>query len=206
MKATTKYVHLLPLLAVVLAPLSASAQEFSADEITHDSAGNVERSRVYRTATMIRAEATASPGNSADPEFLLIVDVAKQTSYSIISSRKAILVSHGKAALNKASIALPVNANPCMPITGDPPAANTACKKLSEETVNGRQTVKWEMSVAMGGQSTTLYLWVDPNLRCIVKEQALQSTVEFQNIREGPQPASLFALPAGYQMRDVGGR
>jgi hypothetical protein len=47
----------------------------------------------------------------------------------------------------------------------------------------------------MRGQSGTQYVWVDAKLHCIVKMQMGQSTMELQNIREVPQPASSFALP-----------
>jgi hypothetical protein len=73
---------------------------------------------------------------------------------------------------------------------------------LGEETVNGRHTLTWEVSETMRGQSGTQYVWVDVKLHCIVKMQMGPSTMELQNIGKGPQPASIFALPTGYQVMD----
>jgi hypothetical protein len=204
MKANAAY--LVSIIVLALAPLAAPAQEFSADLVTHDtSSGRTTRGKVYRGASMIRAEATPQSGNATDPGVFLIVDVAQQKSYTIVSSRKAIMVAHGRAALNKASIALPFNENPCVPSDGGTLPSGSSCKELGEETVNGRHTVKWAMSETLGGHPATQYVWVDPKLHCLVKIQAWQSTVELQNIQEGPQPALLFALPTGYQTMDVGG-
>jgi len=154
---------------------------------------------------MIRAGADATPSNDGDPTFI-IVDIPKQVSNTVMPNRKAIMVAHGMAALNKAGIALPANENLCTPTNAGPDPTRTSCKNLGEETVNGRHTVKWEVSETMRGQSGTQYVWVDAKLHCIVKMQMRQSTMELQNIHEGPQPASLFALPTGYQVMDVGGR
>ena len=183
--------------------LTAQAQEFSADTVTHDSSGRILRGKLYRSATMIRAGADAASSNG-DPTFT-IVDIPKQVSNTVIPNRKGIMVAHGMAALNKVGIALPVNENPCTPTSGGSPSTRTSCRNLGEETVNSRHTVKWEVSETMRGQSGTQYVWVDAKLHCIVKMQIGQSIMELQNIREGPQPASLFALPTGYQVMDVGG-
>ena len=202
MTMRTKYITIF--IAAVVS-LTVQAQEFSADTVTHDSSGKIFRGKVYRSATMIRAGADAASSNDGDPTFI-IVDIPKQVSNTVIPNRKAIMVAHGTAALNKAGIALPINENPCMPTSGSPPSTRTSCKNLGEETVNGRHTVKWEVSETMRGQSSTQYVWVDAKLHCIVKMQMGQSTMELQNIQEGPQPATLFALPTGYQVMDVGGR
>jgi hypothetical protein len=187
-------------------PVSAVAQEFSADTISYDSSGKIIRGKVYRGATMIRAE-SAMPAAGPNRQTFLIVDTAKQVSYTIVPSQKMIMVAHGLGALNKAGIALPVNENPCNSIRGGPAPAGTACKKLGEETVNGRHTTKWEVTEMINGHAGTQVVWVDGNLHSIIKMQfAALMTMELQNIQEGPQAASLFAVPADYRQMDVGGR
>jgi len=47
---------------------------------------------------------------------------------------------------------------------------------------------------------------VDGNLHSIVKIQFGPLTEELVNIQEGPQPGSLFVVPADYRQMDVGGR
>jgi hypothetical protein len=128
MKTPTKYI-LIFLAAVV--PLTVQAQEFSADMVTHDSSGRIFRGKLYRSATMIRAGADAASSNDGDPTFV-VVDIPKQVSNTVMPNRKAIMVAHGMAAVNKAGIALPVNENPCTPTSGGPPSTRTSCRNLGE--------------------------------------------------------------------------
>jgi len=203
MKKHSKYA--VAFLAVALAPFVVQAQEFSADVVTHDQSGKTIRGKGYRGATMVRAE-SATPGAGANGSTFVIVDTAKQLAYTIVPTQKMIMVVHGLAALNKAGILLPVNENPCTPIRGGPAPAGTSCKKLGEETVDGRHTTKWEITEMINGQAGTQLVWVDGNLHSIVKMQYGPSIIELQNIQEGPQSPSLFVVPADYRQMDVGGR
>lgn len=76
------------------------------------------------------------------------------------------------------------------------------CRKVGNETVNGRNTVKYEGSSNSGEVSQ---VWLDPKLRFPVKWQGKNSGGELRNIQEGGQPASLFEIPAGYTKMDLGG-
>ena len=71
---------------------------------------------------------------------------------------------------------------------------------LGKETVNGRQTEKWEMTVAGGsGSSNKTYQWYDTELDTNVREQ--QADVysrELLDIKVGPQPAVLFTVPSDF--------
>jgi hypothetical protein len=192
------------LLVTVLLPLAAAAQEFSADTVTHDSrSAETPRGKVYRGATMIRAEGLSGPQGTSGT--FLIVDVAKQAGYLISPSRKMILVTHGKSAFLGLRIVLPVGETPCT-LPGEPPAANVSCRKLNDETVNGRQAVKWEIHDTARGRNISEYVWVDSHLNTIIKLQGQGTSIEVQNIQEGAQPASLFELPPGYQQMEAGGR
>jgi hypothetical protein len=76
------------------------------------------------------------------------------------------------------------------------------CRKVGNENVNGRSTVKYEGTNARG---ETGYVWLEPKLRFPVKWQGKNGDGEMRNIQEGPQPASLFEVPAGYTKFDMGG-
>jgi hypothetical protein len=150
---------------------------------------------------MLRAESAVPP---ADP-LVIIVDLGKQMSYTISSREKLITVSHGRAALNKIGIAYPAGTDPCTP-AGVAPSHDASCKQLGEESVNGRDAVKWELTENINGRTRTQYVWFDPKLHAAIKVVAGPATIELQNIREEPQPTSLFAIPTGYRHMDVGGR
>jgi uncharacterized protein DUF4412 len=74
-----------------------------------------------------------------------------------------------------------------------------SCKKVGTEAVNGRTCDKWE-AVEKSGEKHTF--WIDQKLHFPIKSQTGKVTTEFTNIKEGPQEASLFAVPAGYQKFD----
>jgi hypothetical protein len=77
-----------------------------------------------------------------------------------------------------------------------------SCHKSGSETVNGRSTVKYEGTNSKGEASQ---VWLDPKLRFPVKWQGTSGNGELRNIQEGSQPASLFAIPAGFTKLDMGG-
>jgi hypothetical protein len=76
-----------------------------------------------------------------------------------------------------------------------------SCHKVGNETVNGRNTVKYESTNAGGDVS---HFWLDPKLRFPVKWDGKNSGGELRNIQEGPQPASLFEIPPGFTKMDIG--
>lgn len=76
------------------------------------------------------------------------------------------------------------------------------CHKVGSETVNGRSTIKYEGTNKKGEPGAA---WFDSNLRFPVKWDGKNGGGEMQNIQEGPQPASLFEIPAGYTKMDMGG-
>ncbi len=65
-------------------------------------------------------------------------------------------------------------------------------------TVNGRSTQKWEFSSNAFGKPSKSYQWIDPKLYIAVKRADNDGVKELRNIREAPQPDSLFEIPADY--------
>jgi len=77
------------------------------------------------------------------------------------------------------------------------------CRKVGSEALNGREADKWEVRKA--GEAEPSLLWVDKRLRIVVRRESGDSLFELKNIQEGPQDASLFAVPADYQKMSVPG-
>jgi hypothetical protein len=75
------------------------------------------------------------------------------------------------------------------------------CHKAGHETVNGRDTVKYEGTNASGESKTA---WLDTKVRFPIKWVGKNNGGELRNIQEGPQPASLFEIHAGYSKMDMG--
>jgi hypothetical protein len=78
------------------------------------------------------------------------------------------------------------------------------CTRVGREIVNGRPTVKYQTISAKTGEID--FTWVDLGLRSVVKMEPktdrmeLRNTMELRNIVEGPQPSSLFVVPADQVM------
>lgn len=86
--------------------------------------------------------------------------------------------------------------NPCASEPG------TTCKDMGTETVNGRTTEHWQVTHKDGNVSD---VWIDNSLHFPIKTVSGGTTWQLTNIKEGPQEASLFQVPAGYRRMDITG-
>jgi hypothetical protein len=82
-----------------------------------------------------------------------------------------------------------------------PDGSSMEMQLVGREMLNGRPTEKWEMTATRpGGQSQVSYQWYDPFIKMNIREEQAGGFVrEFQNIKIGKQPATLFTIPAGYK-------
>lgn len=78
--------------------------------------------------------------------------------------------------------------------------AGLKCTKLGSESVNGRTADKWEMVGTEGQETFRMVTWIDSRLRLPVKaEFPGGGQSELRDVKEGPQPPELFAVPADYK-------
>jgi hypothetical protein len=75
------------------------------------------------------------------------------------------------------------------------------CNKVGSEMVNGRMTDKWEYKAKdEGNEVENQTVWVDQKMHFPIRTITGDGTeMNMTNIKEGPQDASLFQPPAGYQ-------
>jgi hypothetical protein len=69
-----------------------------------------------------------------------------------------------------------------------------SCKKSGDEYINGRIAAKYDTFC----DGEICNLWIDSNLRTLVKRKSKWTSTELRNIREGPQPSKLFEIPDDY--------
>jgi len=86
-----------------------------------------------------------------------------------------------------------------------PDGTSMEMRLLGRETLNGRNTEKWEMKATRpGGQGSVAYQWFDPELNMNIREEQPGGiTSELRNIRIGKQPADLFAVPPDYTVMSI---
>ena len=139
--------------------------------------------------------------NTHGQNMSMISDSATQTSYMIMHAQRMYMEIHGTRS--------PMGRGPQMPdvkqFSENPCASekNTTCRKVGTETVNGRVCDKWEFTSTNASENRTA--WIDQKTHIPIKTvNADGTTMEFTNFKEGPQDASHFEVPAGYQKMDMG--
>jgi hypothetical protein len=186
-------------LVLMMIAASALAQtEFSADIVNTDSAKTP--TKVYFGKSKIRFEMSDKnmPGGA------VILDYAAQ-HYLVLMPQKHIYMDMPQM-MDKgdqyAFFRIADAENACAQWLKLPKNQGGTCHKVGSETVNGRNTVKYE-GVNSSGESSTV--WIDPKLGFPVKWQRKNSGGEIRNIQEGPQPESLFEIPPGLTKMDMSG-
>jgi hypothetical protein len=183
------------LLVFLLVTAAALAQDqFSADMFnSKNGSPAVLNGKFYMTANKVRID-TQQPGH---PQAIIILDMATRTNIVLIPERRMYIEQPETASFQRQAYDFfrPSDVNNACVDWQQLPGAHGACRKIGNEVVNGRNTVKYE-----GTKGTeTGYVWFDPALRFPIKWQGNNGSGELRNIAVAPQPASLFEVPAGYQ-------
>jgi hypothetical protein len=181
-------------------PISpAFAQEFSADVVvlgvpTTDAASR----KLHVSGNKVRAE-TNGPGGTA-----MVVDVAANTAALLLPQEKIFADMRRLGHINQAFMPVDVD-DPCQTwqVRGGAEGDDTrwTCRRIGTETIGGRETIKYAASSSKGDDG---FVWIDPRLKFMVRSaNAGGQGIELRDIREAPQPPSLFEIPAGYKQQEL---
>ncbi len=174
--------------------LPALSQQFSAD-LVHVKPGGAAPAKVFVSGDKMRFEV-----GSGQRGLIEIVDLKQQTGYMLLPEN------------NTYTVLQPERISPTVPFfhPADPEAACAAwekivnkprtCTKVGDETVNGREAVKYKGTAQNGDTGSA---WVDRKLRFVIKWEGQVNSAELQNIKEGPQSAALFEIPKDYSKTDT---
>jgi hypothetical protein len=194
MRALSRWIGAAVLGAVVAGPrVIAQPSQFKANVRMKDgSDGSTSTGVVYVGSAKTRTELSKD-----GRDLIILSDPAARTQFVIMSSDKMYMqMPIGQGPVN-VSVAGPTD--PTNPCSG---SGNTDCVKGPTETINGYETVRWDYTTQEGVRTRS---WVSTTLRFPIKTSDDNgSSMEFSNIAVGPQPANLFAIPAGYTKMDVG--
>jgi len=86
--------------------------------------------------------------------------------------------------------------------TGKPCTAMkaTSCTRAGQETVNGRRCNRWLVSAPNGDKTLKTTIWLDPTLGAPIRWlNDSGDHYDVTNVKVGPQPDSLFQVPAGFK-------
>jgi hypothetical protein len=172
----------------------AQPTQFKANvQMKNGADGSTASGIAYFGGAKIRTELKAD-GRS----MVILADPAAHSQVVLMPSEKMYMqmpIGQGPVKLPPAGPTDPTN--PCSAASG-----NTDCVKGPNETINGYPTVRWDYTSQEGVRTRA---WISPTLRFAIKTTDDNGgALEFSDIAEGPQPASLFTIPAGYTKMDVG--
>ncbi len=160
--------------------------QFSARVAMQQEGAESVNGRMYVGATKLRFDM-----NSATKQATLMIDTGARMIYILIPQIKQYVEirmdSGQQTPLTMSDIRPGDPVNPC--------AGWTICRREGTESVNGRSCEKWIFKNA----TTQRTAWLDTRTRIFVKSISPGRRIDLTDIREGPQPASVFAIPAGYQ-------
>ena len=72
------------------------------------------------------------------------------------------------------------------------------CRSLGAESVGGRPAQKWAVTTDASPPDAGM-VWIDDRLHIVSRSKDQDGGMEMRNVREAPQPDSLFAAPADYR-------
>jgi hypothetical protein len=137
----------------------------------------------------------------------IILDLADHTSIILIPNQKAYYRGPSQRLRAPELYSLYAVVHPdnvddaCAQWMKVPAADGETCKKVGAEKVNGRSTVKYDLSC----YGETCHLWIDRRLHVIVKRETKWNSTELRNIQEIPPDYTLFQVPADYTEQTVTG-
>jgi hypothetical protein len=184
----------------------AQKVEFSADMQILDGTGRTQALKVFVGNQRARLDRPTTEDETNRISSLLI-DFDHQFLFLVIPQSKMYLQiagSNGTPFYRGAWMFRPSSSdNPCggWVSEANQRGITLRCQKAGQDSLNGRPTPRWDATTPDGGHGS---LWYDQNLNFIVKvlrtsKGGVQSGYELQNIKEGPQPQTLFEFPAGYR-------
>ena len=188
--------------AVVFAASLVLAQaEFSADVVDLQKPGAPTTAKLYFAKDKMRMEAQASSPRGGG---VVIMNFATQTADILMPQQHMYMEMTIQAQGQRQTYSF-FEAGDVENACGDwQKIAHTqagTCHKVGTETVNGRSAVEYEATNSSGDVTR---VWLDAKVRFPLKWQGKSSGGELRNVQDGPQPASLFEIPAGYTKMDMG--
>ncbi len=145
-------------------------------------------SKLYVATSALRLDQSAAPGGR-----VYIYDARRNVTWILLVARKAYREVRGASP---AVAGFLPRRNPCESVFFQ----GGRCRRTGTAQVNGRRVEAWEIRTKVGGRELVARQWIDPELRVWVRHVDYEGNVtDVVGIRTGPQPASLFRLPAGFR-------
>jgi hypothetical protein len=197
-----KSLRLFLLLLFFVLPAALFAQEDFSGEIVNHHQGDPDKNpaKIYVTKNKLRVESAGRNGQAA----AMIIDFTTQTTDMLMTAQNMYMefpAGKGPGSQKFNAFFRPTDVeNACGEWQKLATHPDGECHKAGNETVNGRNTVKYEAKSASGDIST---VWIDPKIAFPIKWESKSGGGELQNIQVGSLSSSLFEVPAGYRKMEM---
>jgi hypothetical protein len=184
--------------------VDAEAAQFSADIVSVNANGEpaAQPGRLYVSDDKVRIETPDVAGG------YFVVDETSNAAFFVRPAKEIFMEARQSSLLTQILISVDP-ADPCrkwqaMAVSAGAAAAahggQWRCEQIGEEIIDGRKTIGYSMASPMKKQGAG---WIDLELKILLRTKTEGgASIELKNIQEGPQPASLFEIPASFQKFD----
>jgi hypothetical protein len=178
----------------------AQAQQFSADLVTVQGDGTVAPAGKLRVSSdKVRIETP----EFADGYFL--VDGAKPAAFFVRPAARTFMEARQSSRLTRVFVQVDPE-DPCRTwqamarVAGIVDQEDWRCERVGEQWIDGHRAIGYRAVLPKGRE---LVGWIDPVHKFPLRTSHEDGvTVTAQNIRDEPQPAQLFEIPAGFRKFD----
>jgi len=154
-----------------VAATAYSAVEFSAETIeTQPEQGQV-RGHLYVGKDRVRSDFDVD-----GQTIIQIIDIGRQQAIVINASQKSYMRRRASQIEIQAQASPATSENPCAGLQ------NLVCKELGSETVNGRKTLKWDITNKAAGQGGPMHFWLDAEHRIPVRQEMPDGSIMEQRL------------------------
>jgi len=197
-----KWLSLIAIVGFLLCDVAAArAQQFSADLVItpHDGAAVAPAGKLRVFDDKVRLETP----ELADGFFL--IDSAKPTAYFVRPAARIFMDAMQSSRLTRMFVPVDPD-NPCRQwqamatLAGVPGQGDWRCERVGEEMIGGRSAIGYR-AVSASGQE--FLGWIDPAHKFPLRiKMEAGAVITAENIRNEPQPARSFEMPANLRKFD----
>jgi len=165
--------------------------DFSAN-VQNSWGGSVQNEKIFVSGDRVRVESIPSAGTAPS-----ILDMNTRITRIVVADKKTFMEGPPGAGLQRGyaffRVADPENAcDIWLKLVFLP---QSKCQKIGPATINGRNAVEYEGNSSDG---ELRHVWIDTKLAFPIQWDSKGGSGSLRDIQEGPQPAALFEIPAGF--------
>lgn len=190
--------RLISLICTQLCVLTACAfaqADFSAEIANLSATSNTFHTKIFSTKDKLRFQGEDKSGRTNS---IMIVNLATRTSvvlmpqqHQYVENKRPQIPGQGVTFFQASNVE-----DACAEYQKVSETKKGTCRKTGHETLNGRDTVRYEVSPGESG-----LIWIDVKLHFPLKWQTSVGKGELRDVKEGSQSAELFEIPPGYAKR-----